>query len=129
MVKQTLFNNLNEKLRMKHFCLILFSVLSLAVFSQAAPTPKIKITKSHFIKAKTLQGILPSLPKNCPVTGYQFGIETTQLKKTLTLKNNKITSDLKSIVKNMKAGQKFYIENIKSNCKTPIKKRYIFVIT
>ncbi|MBC7696200.1 MAG: hypothetical protein H7141_12215 [Burkholderiales bacterium] len=114
---------------MKHLYLILFLVLSVAIYSQAAPSPKIKITKSHFLKAKTLRDLLPSLPKNCPITEYQFAIDTPQLRKTLTIKNNKITSDVKSIVKNMKTGQKIFIESIKSNCKTPFKKKHIFVLT
>lgn len=114
---------------MKHLFLIIFSFCSLAVLSQAIPAGKIKISKSHFVKAKTIRDLLPSLPKDCPVTGYKFGIDTPQLKKTITIKNNKITSDLKSIVKNMKAGQKFFIENIKSDCKTAFKKNYVFVIS
>lgn len=114
---------------MKHFLLILFSFFTLAIYSQVAPTPKIKIARSQFTKAKTIREILPSFPKNCPISEYRFAIETPQLKKSITVKNNKISSDLKSIVKNMKAGQKFYIENIKSNCKSPFKTKHIFVIT
>lgn len=114
---------------MKKILLILFSFFTLAVFSQVAPTQKIKIAKSRFVKAKTLKELIPSLPKECPITEYQFAIDSPQLRKTITIKNNKISSDLKSIVKNMKAGQKFYIENIKSNCKTPFKKKHIFVIS
>ncbi len=115
---------------MKHFLLILFSFFSLSIFSQAAaPTPKIKIAKTKFIKAKNISEILPSFPKNCPVSEYRFAVETPQLKKSILVKNNKISSDLKSIVKSMKAGQKFHIENIKSNCKTPFKTKHIFIIT
>ncbi len=114
---------------MKTILLILFSFFTLAIFSQAAPTQKIKIAKSRFVKAKTLKELIPSMPKECPITEYQFAIDSPQLRKTITVKNNKISSDLKSIVKNMKAGQKFYIENIKSNCKTPFKKKHIFVIS
>lgn len=114
---------------MKHLLIIVLSFFTLAGFSQAAPTQKTKITKSHFVKAKTIKDLIPSLPKDCPVTEYQFAIDSPQLKKTITVKNNKISSDLKSIVKNMKAGQKFFIENIKSNCKTPFKKKHIFVIS
>lgn len=112
---------------MKHL-IILFSFFYLGVFSQAAPTQKIKTTKSHFIKVKNLRELIPSLPKECPITEYQFSIDSPQLRKTITVKNNKISADLKSIVKNMKAGQKFFIENIKSNCKTPFKKKHIFII-
>lgn len=115
---------------MKYFLLIIFSFFTLSIFSQAAaPTPKIKIARAKFTKAKTILEILPSFPKNCPVSEYRFAIETPQLKKSITIKNNKISSDLKSIVKNMKAGQKFYIENIKSNCKTSFKNKHIFIIT
>ncbi len=114
---------------MKHFFLILSLFFSFAVFSQAARTEKIKITKSRFVKAKTLRDLLPSLPKECLVSEYQFAMDTPQAKRTIKMKGNKISSDLKSIVKEMKAGQKFFIENIKSDCKTPFKKNYIFVIT
>ena len=114
---------------MKHFLLILFSFFSFAVFSQAGPTQKTKIAKSRFVKAKTLRELIPSLPKECPISEYQFAIDEPQLRKTITVKNNKISSDLKFIVKSMKSGQKFFIENIKSNCKTPFKKKHTFVIT
>jgi hypothetical protein len=114
---------------MKHLFLILFSFFALSAFSQAQPTGKIKISKSGFNKAKTLRELIPSLPKDCPISAYQFAIDTPQLKKTLSMKGNKITSDLKSIVKGMKAGQKFFIENVKSDCKTTFKKNYTFVIS
>jgi hypothetical protein len=104
-------------------------LLSSFAFCQGAPTQKTKITKSHFVKAKTIKDLIPSLPKDCPITEYQFAIDSPQLRKTITVKNNKISSDLKSIVKNMKAGQKFFIENIKSNCKTLFKKKHTFVIS
>ncbi len=114
---------------MKHFFLIVISFFSLVAFSQTEPTGKIKITKPRFIKVKTLRDIIPALPKECAVTEYQFAIDTPELTKTITVKNNKINSDLKSIVKGMKAGQKFFIENIKSGCKTSFKTKYIFVIS
>lgn len=115
---------------MRLFLTLLFISISLFVFSQAAkPSEKIKISKSQFAKAKTLHELIPSLPKKCPVEGYLFAIDTPQLKKTLSMKGEKITGDLKSIVKGMKAGQKFYFENIKSNCKIPFKSKHIFIIT
>ncbi len=114
---------------MKHFFLILFSLFSFAIFSQTAPTAKIKITKSKFVKSKTLRELIPSIPKECPITGYQFAIDAPQLRKTIPIKGNKISTDLKSIVKNMKAGQKFFIENVKSDCKKDFKRKYIFVIS
>jgi hypothetical protein len=75
-----------------------------------------------------MRDLLPSLPKECTISGYQFAIETPQLKKTLTVKGNNVSPDIKSIVKGMKAGQKFFIENVKSDCKTTFKKNYIFII-
>ena len=114
---------------MKSIYILIFVFISAFVFSQGAPTGKIKIAKSRFIKAKTLRELIPSLPKDCPITSYQFAIDTPQLRKTLSMKNNKISTDLKAIVKSMKAGQKFFIENVKSDCKTTFKKNYIFIIT
>ena len=113
---------------MKTYFLIFSLFCSFAVLSQAAPTEKIKIKISHFVKSKTIKELIPLLPKNCPISEFQFSIDSPQLKKTIKLKNNKISSDLKSIVKKMKVGQKFYIENIKSNCKTSFKNKHIFVI-
>lgn len=113
---------------MKYFFVIIFSVFSLAIFSQVKPTGKIKINKSQFVKAKTLSEFISSLPKDCSIDGYQFSIDTPQLRKTLSVKGNKISADLKSVVKGMQSGQKFFIENVKSKCKTDFKKSYIFVI-
>ena len=113
---------------MKKIVLILCTLFSLSVFAQTAPTAKIKIAKSRFTKVKTIRELIPSLPKDCPVTSYQFSIDTPQLRKTISVKNNKVNADLKSIVKSMKTGQKFFIENVKSDCKTAFKKNYVFVI-
>ena len=114
---------------MKYYFLLLISFFSITVFSQTVVrTEKIKITIGDFTNKKTLQDLIPSLPKDCPISEYQFAIDSPQLKKTITLKNELITNDLKSIVKEMKAGQTFYIEKIKSNCKTTFKNNHIFVI-
>jgi len=114
---------------MKYWVILLFSFFSITIFSQTVVrTEKNKITISDFTSKKTLQDIIPSLPKNCPISEYQFAIDSPQLKKTITLKSDMITADLKSIVKEMKAGQTFYIEKIKSDCKTPFKNNHIFVI-
>ena len=114
---------------MKRYLLILFSLFSITVFSQTVVrTEKIKITPADFNNKKTLQDLIPSLPKDCPISEYQFAIDTHQLKKTISLNSNIISADLKSIVKEMKAGQTFYIEKIKSTCKTPFKNNHIFVI-
>ncbi len=117
---------LNKK--MKSLYTITFIFLSIFAFSQGDRTEKIKISKSQFNKAKTLQELLPSLPKECPVSEYQFAIDTPEATRTIKMKNNEVSSDLKLIVKEMKGGQKFFIENIKSDCKTDFRKNYIFVI-
>lgn len=115
---------------MKHFLLIIFSFFTLSIFSQAAaPTPKIKISKGKFTKAKTIKEILPAFPKECPITEYRFAVETPQIKKSILVKNGKVSSDLKSIVKSLKPGQKFFIENLKSNCKKTFKTKHIFIIS
>lgn len=114
---------------MKRYFLILFLFFSITVFSQTVVrTEKNKITISEFSGKKVLQDLIPSLPKECPISEYQFAIDSPQLKKTITIKGNDITNDLKSIVKEMKAGQTFYIEKIKSTCKTTFKNNHIFVI-
>ena len=79
---------------MKKKLLILFCFFTVALFCQTAPTQKVKITKSHFVKVKTLRELIPSLPKDCPITGYQFSIDTPQLRKTIVVKNNKISLHL-----------------------------------
>ena len=114
---------------MKHFLLIVFFFFSVVAFAQAARTEKIKITKSQFGKAKTLNDLLPALPKECPVSAYKFALDTHESKRLINIKNNEISSDLKSIIKEMKAGDEFFIENIMSDCKTPFRKSYIFIVT
>ena len=113
---------------MKVFYVLVFICISVLSFSQGDRTEKIKITKSQFSKVKTLQELLPSIPKECPVSEYQFAIDTPEAKRNINMKNNKITDDIQSIVKEMKGGQKIFIENIKSDCKTEFKKNYILVI-
>jgi|JI9StandDraft_1071089.scaffolds.fasta_scaffold336056_2 hypothetical protein len=113
---------------MKLFYILAFVCTSVLSFSQGDRTEKIKITKSQFSKAKTLQELLPSIPKECAVSEYQFAIDTPESKRNIKMKSNEIISDIKSIVKEMKGGQKIFIENIKSDCKTEFKKNYILVI-
>jgi hypothetical protein len=113
---------------MKSIYLLLFVSISFFAISQGNRTEKIKITKSQFSKAKTLQELLPLLPKECPISEYQFAIDTPEAKRNIKIKNNLVSSDLKSIVKEMKGGQKIFIENIKSDCKTVFKKNYIFIL-
>ena len=113
---------------MKTYYTIILVCLCTYIFAQGGRSEKIKITKADFSKTAEIQALLTALPKECPVTGYQFAIDTPELTKTISIKNNQVTSDLKSIVKDMKAGQVFYIENIKSNCKVSFKTKYIFVV-
>ncbi|HRG00748.1 MAG TPA: hypothetical protein PKZ75_06505 [Bacteroidia bacterium] len=113
---------------MRLFLILVFTSFSFFLFSQAGPSEKIKITINDFKSKKTLRDLIPSLPKDCNITEYQFAIDTHQLKKMITVKNDMVSSDLKSIVSEMKPGQRFFIENIKSDCKTPIKNIHIFVI-
>ena len=113
---------------MRLFYVLTFVCISALSFSQGDRTEKIKITKSQFSKVKTLEELLPSIPKECAVSEYQFAIDTPEAKRNIKMKNNEINSDLKSIVKEMKGGQKIFIENIKSDCKTEFKKNYLLVI-
>ncbi len=115
-------------INMRLFLVLLFISFNSFLFSQAGPSEKIKISINEFKNKKTLRDLIPSLPEDCAISEYQFAIDTHQLKKTITIKNDVISSDLKVIVAEMKAGQKFFIENLKSNCKTPIKNIHIFVI-
>lgn len=113
---------------MRLVLVLIFALFSVSLFSQAGPSEKIKITVSEFKSKKTLRDLIPSLPKDCNISEYQFAIDTHQLKKIITVKNDAVTSDLKAIVSEMKTGQRFFIENIKSNCKTSIKNTHVFLI-
>lgn len=113
---------------MRLFLVVVFTLFSFFLFSQAGPSEKIKITINDFKSKKTLRDLIPSLPKDCNISEYQFAIDTHQLKKTITVKNDKVSSDLKAIVSEMKPGQRFFIENIKSDCKASIKNIHTFLI-
>lgn len=113
---------------MRLILVLIFALFSISIFSQAGPSEKIKITVSEFKSKKTLRDLITSLPKDCNILEYQFAIDTHQLKKMISVKNDMVSSDLKSIVSEMKPGQRFFIENIKSDCKAPIKNIHIFVI-
>lgn len=113
---------------MRLFLVLVFTSFSFFLFSQAGPSEKIKITINDFKNKKTLRDLIPSLPKDCNISEYQFAIDTHQLKKTITVKNDMVSSDLKAIVSEMKPGQRFFIENIKSDCKASIKTIHTFLI-
>ena len=113
---------------MKLFYVLIFVCISTLSFSQGDRTEKIKISKPQFSKAKTLLELLPVLPKECPILEYQFAIDTPEAKRNIKIKNDEVSLDLKAIVKEMKAGQKIFIENIKSDCKKEFKKNYVLVV-
>lgn len=117
-----------QLISMKSFYILILTIISFFCYSQGDRTEKIKISKSHFNKVKTLQDLIPSLPKECSISEYQFAIDTHESNRNIKIKNDEVSVDLKLIVNEMKAGQKFFIENIKSECKTAFKKNYLFVI-
>lgn len=113
---------------MKAGFLILFLCSSLAGFTQLKQSEKIKIPVGKVVKAVTVMNIIPDDLGKCKVTSYHFTANLGNNVKSIDVKNGDVTETIKTIVKELKAGDKFMVENVKYDCSEDYKKSYIFII-
>ncbi|MES2131509.1 MAG: hypothetical protein V4506_04110 [Bacteroidota bacterium] len=109
----------------------LFFIIALSIagpgVAQVKQNASIKITKAKFTKAKKLTNLIPPV-KGCTITAYHFSTNMGNTVKSFDVKGGDITATMKALVKDVKKGEKVTIDNIKSNCDTEYKRKYIFVI-
>lgn len=114
---------------MKTIYSFLFVLLSVAGFAQLAHAQKINITAAKVDKSVKLAEILDIDIKSCKVLSYHFTANIGNHVKSMDVKDANLTTTIKSIVKELKVGDKFVIENVVYDC--PVvehKKNFSFVI-
>ncbi len=112
---------------MKTLCLIISLSLSLCALAQVKQNPSVKISKAKFVKAKKITNLIPPA-KGCNVTAYHFSTNIGNTVKSFDVKGSDVTAAMKTIVKEVKAGEKVIIDNIQSNCADEYKRKYVFII-
>ena len=112
---------------MKTLCLIITLSLSLIGVAQVKQNPAIKISMAEFVKAKKITSLIPPV-KGCDVTAYHFSTNIGNTVKSFDVSGTDVTATIKTIVKEVKKGEKVIIDNIKSNCADEYKRKYVFII-
>jgi hypothetical protein len=112
---------------MKAVFFIISLSLSLCCVAQVKQNPSIKISTAKFVKAKKITGLIPPV-KGCNVTAYHFSTNIGNTVKSFDVKGGDVTAAMKTIVKEVKKGEKVIIDNIKSNCADEYKRKYVFII-
>lgn len=109
----------------------LFFIISLGLplcgMAQVKQNPSVKISKAKFVKAKKITNLIPPV-KGCNVTAYHFSTNIGNTVKSFNVKGGDVTGAMKTIVKEVKAGEKVIIDDIKSNCADEYKRKYVFII-
>ena len=114
---------------MKTIYILLFMLLSVAGFTQAAHAQKINITAAKVAKTVKVAEILDIDIKNCKVLSYHFTANIGNHVKSMDIKDGDLTAAIKSIVKELKVGDKFEIENVVYDCPViEYKKHFTFVV-
>ena len=112
---------------MKRAYFIFFVFASVVSIAQVKQNPLIKITTAKFVKAKKITSLIPPA-KGCDVISYHFSTNIGNTVKSFDVKGGDVTSAMRTIVKEVKKGEKVIIDNIKSNCAEEYKRKYIFII-
>ena len=112
---------------MKKIAFVICICISFAGFAQALQNPSIKISRAKFIKTKKLTGLVPPV-KGCDVLSYHFSTNIGNGVKSFNVKGGNVTGTMKTIIKEVKKGERVIIDNIKSNCAEQYKRKYIFII-
>lgn len=112
---------------MKSFVFIISVCLSLAGLAQVKQNPSVKISAAKFVKAKKITALIPPV-KGCNVTAYHFSTNIGNTVKSFNVKGDDVTAAMKTIVKEVKKGEKVIIDDIKSGCANEYKRKYVFII-
>jgi hypothetical protein len=112
---------------MKTLFFVISLCLSLYSVAQVKQNPSVKISKAKFVKAHKITSIIPPV-KGCNVTAYHFSTNIGNTVKSFDVKGGDVTATMKTIVKEVKKGEKVIIDNIKSNCADEYKRKYVFII-
>lgn len=101
---------------------------SFAGFAQSKQIDKIRISSAKVVKAVNVSDIIPDELGKCKVTSYHFYANLGNSVKSMDAKDGGIAQAMRTVVAELKAGDKFVIENIRYDCKDDHKKSYVFII-
>lgn len=101
---------------MKKILSILLLCVSLAGFSQSRQIDKVNISSAKIVRSHTVQDIIPDGLQKCKVLSYHFTANLGTSVKSMDVKNGEIPQTIKTVVQELKAGDKFIIENLKYDC-------------
>lgn len=115
---------------MKIFLTILFVTFYLIGFTQTKHNDKIKISVAKIDKAIKLDEILDIEIYNCHVVSYHFTANLGVTVKSFNISGEDISSAMKAIIKELSAGDKFVVENVKYDCVSapPFKTTFIYLL-
>jgi hypothetical protein len=102
---------------MKFFYFILFFV-SLFAFKAQSPAPEIKISSVKLgltNRLATVKDIIPGLAA-CNINSCKLTFSLKGSVKEFGLASDSLTPETRMIISGFRSGQKFFIEDIKSNC-------------
>ncbi len=118
---------------------ILFVCVSYLAFPQSKQIDKVKLSSEKMMKSHMIRDIIPG-GLQCNVLSYHFTANLGTNVKSIDVKNGEITQTIKTVVQELKAGDKFIIEQLKYDCnactgddkKTCVtgdyKKSFVFII-
>lgn len=112
---------------MKTLFLIISLCLSLHSVAQVKQNPSVKISMAEFVKAKKITNLIPPV-NSCNITSYHFSTNIGNTVKSFDVKGDDVTPTMKTIVKEVKKGEKVIIDNIKSDCAGEYTRKYVFII-
>lgn len=101
---------------MKKILSILLVCVSLVAFSQSKQIDKVKISSAKVVKSHMIQDIIPEGLQKCGVLSYHFTANLGTNVKSVDVKNGEITQTIKTVVQELKPGDKFMIEQLKYDC-------------
>ena len=101
---------------MKKILLTLLVCVSFVGFSQSKQIDKVKIASAKVVKSNLVGDIIPDGLRKCNVLSYHFTANLGTNVKSMDVKGGEITQTIKTVVAELKAGDKFMIENIKYDC-------------
>lgn len=104
--------------------IILLTIIFFSFHSFSQTKKEIKITKKQLIASKTLNDLIPDIPKDCKVNSYFFSANINGSLKEFTCINEGMAPELKAILQYKEKGQSVFIEKIKSDCEKSHKASY-----
>ncbi len=115
---------------MKKNIFILFLILNLASFAQSTNEVQVSITKEEIKKAKTLHELIPNFPQDCKIFDCLIILNVSDQVLESKSSDRNFLKETQNLILNKKNKlERFFIQDISSNCNNKLSKIYQFNIT